>query len=166
MELCEILEINISQTRRLDDDEKGLRLVQTPGGSQEMLAVNESGLYSLVLGSRKAQAKRFKKWVTSEVLPSIRKTGKYELPQAEQPPVLQQETKLLPPASPEEICQLVDLIYGQIDERLKRQAKARAIAKQHPQHAVTVETMSHSQTTQQFLLAVLEANTDSRLMVR
>jgi prophage antirepressor-like protein len=79
-DVCAVLEINISQTRRLDDDEKGLRSVQTLGGNQEMLCITESGLYSLILGSRKPQAKRFKKWVTREVIPSIRKTGSYSLP--------------------------------------------------------------------------------------
>lgn len=63
--------------RRLDDDEKGVRSMHTLGGPQEMGIINESGLYSLILGSRKPEAKRFKKWVTSEVLPAIRKTGAY-----------------------------------------------------------------------------------------
>lgn len=67
-------------TRNLDDDEKGMHNVHTLGGSQEMLIINESGLYSAILKSRKPEAKKFKKWVTSEVLPSIRKTGKYEAP--------------------------------------------------------------------------------------
>lgn len=62
---------------RLDDDEKGRHTVTTLGGPQELLIINESGLYSLVLTSRKPGAKRFKKWVTSVVLPSIRKTGGY-----------------------------------------------------------------------------------------
>lgn len=64
---------------RLDDDEKGTASIRTPGGAQEMTVVNESGLYSLVLGSRKPEAKPFKKWVTSEVLPAIRKSGRYEV---------------------------------------------------------------------------------------
>lgn len=51
--------------------------MDTLGGAQEMGAINESGLYSLIMTSRKAAAKRFKKWVTAEVLPSIRKTGSY-----------------------------------------------------------------------------------------
>jgi len=62
---------------RLDDDEKGLNSIPTPGGQQDMSVVNESGLYNLVLGSRKPEAKRFKRWITHEVLPSIRKTGSY-----------------------------------------------------------------------------------------
>ena len=62
---------------RLDDDEKGRNSIPTPGGQQDMSVVNESGLYNLVLGSRKPEAKRFKRWITHEVLPSIRKTGAY-----------------------------------------------------------------------------------------
>ncbi|MBA1200443.1 phage repressor protein [Pseudomonas capeferrum] len=65
-------------TRNLDDDEKGRQIVPTPGGAQEMLVINESGLYSAILRSRKTEAKRFKKWVTAEVLPAIRKHGRYE----------------------------------------------------------------------------------------
>lgn len=62
----------------LDEDEKGIATVNTPSGAQEMLVVNESGLYALIFKSRKAEAKRFKKWVTAEVLPAIRKYGRYE----------------------------------------------------------------------------------------
>lgn len=65
---------------RLDDDEKGVNSIHTPGGVQEMTTVNEPGLYALVLGSRKAEAKRFKRWVTHAVLPAIRKTGSYAVP--------------------------------------------------------------------------------------
>lgn len=68
--------------RMLDDDEKGTHIVGTAGGDQNLLIINESGLYSLILRSRKPEAKRFKKWVTSEVLPSIRKTGAYHHGQA------------------------------------------------------------------------------------
>ncbi|MEW6460369.1 MAG: Bro-N domain-containing protein [Pseudomonadota bacterium] len=64
-------------TRILDDDEKGLHIVETLGGAQEMLVINESGLYSAILRSRKPEAKAFKKWVTAEVLPAIRKYGMY-----------------------------------------------------------------------------------------
>jgi len=63
--------------RRLDEDERGTSSICTPFGDQQMLVINEAGLYSLILGSRKPEAKAFKKWVTSEVLPSIRKTGSY-----------------------------------------------------------------------------------------
>ncbi|WP_432785033.1 hypothetical protein AAEX37_01972 [Oligella sp. MSHR50489EDL] len=70
---------------RLDDDERGVGLTDTLGGEQEMVIINESGLYTIILRSRQATTKgtpqhRFRKWVTSEVLPQIRKTGKYEKP--------------------------------------------------------------------------------------
>lgn len=64
----------------LDDDEKGLTTSNTLGGLQELLIVSESGLYVLIFRSRKPAAKRIRKWVTQEVLPTIRKTGRYELP--------------------------------------------------------------------------------------
>jgi anti-repressor protein len=64
-------------TRILDTDEKGVMTVLTPGGPQKLTTLNESGLYSLIFLSRKPEVKSFKKWVTSEVLPSIRKTGSY-----------------------------------------------------------------------------------------
>ncbi len=69
----------------LDDDEKGVVLNDTLGGKQQVSVVNESGLYALVLRSRKPEAKKFTKWVTSEVLPAIRKTGSYSLPYTAQP---------------------------------------------------------------------------------
>lgn len=64
---------------RLDEDERGVSSIHTLGGTQELTVINESGLYSLILGSRKPEAKKFKKWVTAEVLPAIRKTGRYEM---------------------------------------------------------------------------------------
>ena len=63
--------------RVLDDDEKGLHLVETPGGMQNMRIINESGLYTLIVRSDKLEAKPFRKWVTGEVLPQIRRTGAY-----------------------------------------------------------------------------------------
>ena len=69
-------------TRHLDEDQKGLSEIQTPGGVQRLGTINESGLYTLILRSDKPEAKPFRKWVTSEVLPSIRKTGSYDARQA------------------------------------------------------------------------------------
>ena len=82
-DVCAAIDIGTEQIRRLDEDEKGLHLTQTLGGKQEMSVINESGLYALVLRSRKSEAKRFRKWVTSEVLPAIRKTGQYQQPELE-----------------------------------------------------------------------------------
>lgn len=79
-DLLSTLNLDRKALERLDDDEKGVSSIHTPGGQQEMTVVNESGLFNLVLGSRKPEAKRFKRWVTHEVLPSIRKTGSYVVP--------------------------------------------------------------------------------------
>lgn len=63
--------------RHVDKDDKGVGEIPTPGGKQKMKIINESGLYSLILSSKMENAKKFKRWVTSEVLPSIRKHGAY-----------------------------------------------------------------------------------------
>lgn len=76
------LDLDRKALERLEFDEKGVSPVHTPGGEQKMVTINEPGLYSLVLGSRKPEAKRFKRWVTHEVLPAIRKTGAYAAPAA------------------------------------------------------------------------------------
>ena len=62
----------------LDDDEKAVALAETAGGAQETNIINESGVYHLIFRSRKSAAKGFRRWVTSEVLPEIRRTGRYE----------------------------------------------------------------------------------------
>lgn len=69
-----------NMTRRLDPDDKGTRPVSTPGGIQELTTINESGLYTAILGSEIEGARKFKRWVTNEVLPSIRKHGMYATP--------------------------------------------------------------------------------------
>jgi prophage antirepressor-like protein len=78
-DVCDIFELgDPSKTvERLDPDEVGTNSIRTTAGTREMLTVNESGVYCLVFTSRKQEAKRFRKWVTSEVLPEIRKTGGY-----------------------------------------------------------------------------------------
>lgn len=78
-DVCKALELgNPSMTvERLDDDEKGISTIDTLGGKQRMAIINEPGLYSLVITSRKPEAKAFKRWITHEVIPSIRKHGAY-----------------------------------------------------------------------------------------
>lgn len=63
--------------RHVDEDDKGVGEIPTPGGKQNMKIINESGLYSLILSSKLPSAKKFKRWVTGEVLPTIRKHGAY-----------------------------------------------------------------------------------------
>lgn len=80
-DVCDILELSdVSMSvSRLDEDEKGTSQIDTLGGSQNMVIINESGLYNLIIRSDKPNAKPFKKWITAEVLPSIRKTGQYSI---------------------------------------------------------------------------------------
>lgn len=63
---------------RVDSEDRGVSKIDTPSGAQEMTIINESGLYSLVLSSKLPSAKKFKRWVTSEVLPALRKHGSYQ----------------------------------------------------------------------------------------
>jgi prophage antirepressor-like protein len=67
-------------TRMLDDDEKGVHILDTLGGNQELTIISESGLYACILKSRRSEAKAFRRWVTGEVLPALRKTGRYAVP--------------------------------------------------------------------------------------
>lgn len=80
-DVCEVLGMDTSKLKqvadRLDVDEKARYLIPTPGGMQESWIISESGLYNVILRSDKPEAKPFRKWVTSEVLPSIRKHGGY-----------------------------------------------------------------------------------------
>ena len=77
IDVCAAIEVDRTAVRRLDDDEKGVHLMHTPGGDQRLGIINEYGLYSLILSSRKPEAKAFKRWITHEVIPAIRKHGAY-----------------------------------------------------------------------------------------
>ena len=79
-------------SRHVDEEDKGVGQIDTLGGRQELVIINESGLYSLILRSTLPSAKAFKRWVTKEVLPSIRKTGSYSV-KTEEPPL---DLKVLP----------------------------------------------------------------------
>lgn len=78
-DVCRVLGLGTPSrvAERLDADEKGMRQIHTPGGPQDMTIINESGLYAVILRSDKPEARPFRKWVTAEVLPSIRRTGAY-----------------------------------------------------------------------------------------
>ena len=81
-DVADILEFRdaYNAARLLEDDEKGVRKVYTPSGEQNMTVISESGLYTLIMRSNKPEAKAFRKWVTGEVLPAIRKHGLYATP--------------------------------------------------------------------------------------
>lgn len=100
-DVCRVLGLTTpaKSAARLDDDEKGVTTVHTLGGPQEVTILSESGLYALILTSRKPAAKRFRKWVTAEVLPEIRRRGRYEAPgaaaaAADGPTLTERQTRL------------------------------------------------------------------------
>ncbi len=105
----------------LDEDERGLHSMETPHGPQSVAIVSESGLYSLILRSRRPQAKAFKRWVTREVIPSIRKTGGYGV---------REMTKLeaLRVAIESEEARLVAETRAQVAERRARELEPKAEA--------------------------------------
>ena len=93
-DVCDVL--NIAQptrvAERLDDDEKGVSEIHTPGGKQTMIVINESGLYNVIMRSDKKEAKAFKRWVTHDVLPAIRKHGGYLTPEKVEEALLNPDT--------------------------------------------------------------------------
>ena len=119
-DVCGIL--GISKYRdtasRLDEDERGSVRVDTPGGEQEMTVVNESGLYNVILRSDKPEAKPFRKWVTAEVLPSIRKTGGYG----------RQDEALL--KLTEHVGKLTEMVVGLYEDKRKEERTLPRAAKQ------------------------------------
>jgi prophage antirepressor-like protein len=85
-DVCAVLAIanHLDATSRLDEDERGESVIPTPFGDHTFTVISESGLYALIFKSRKPEAKRFRKWVTSEVLPALRTQGTYSVPSPEQ----------------------------------------------------------------------------------
>ena len=104
---------------KVDDDDKGVSKIDTPSGIQEMTIINESGLYSLVLSSKLPTAKKFKRWVTNEVFPSIRKHGAYMTPETLEKVLLSPDT-------------LMQLAQNLKDEQEKRKALEAQIESQKP----------------------------------
>lgn len=86
-DVCAVLELKNprSTLALLDEDEKGVHIVDTPGGEQQMTIVTEPGFYKLVMRSRKPEAKAFQRWVTHEVLPALRRDGGYMVARDETP---------------------------------------------------------------------------------
>lgn len=104
---------------KVDDEDKGVSKIDTPSGIQEMTIINESGLYSLVLSSKLPTAKKFKRWVTNEVIPSIRKHGAYMTPETLEKVLLSPDT-------------LMQLAQNLKDEQEKRKALEAQIESQKP----------------------------------
>ncbi len=125
-DVCQALEIqNTSQAlANLEPDEKGVCNTYTLGGPQELLTINESGLYALIFRSRKPVARLFRRWVTGEVLPAIRQRGSYERAQATRPPptptieIYQHPVRPAPPGEEMRVCELLDRVLGPHRERV------------------------------------------------
>ncbi|AUA36811.1 anti-repressor [Clostridioides difficile] len=98
--------------RHVDDEDKGVGEIPTPGGNQNMKVINESGLYSLILSSKLPSAKLFKRWVTNEILPSIRSTGTYNM--------IDLQTKL-PTTYKEALQHLIEQV--EVNEQLQLESK-------------------------------------------
>ena len=126
-DVCDCLGVGNSRqaTSYLDDDEKGVITNDTPGGIQEMQVVSESGLYSLILRSRKPDAKKFKRWITHEVIPAIRKTGSYSLHPA------------LPKSYADALRELADTVE-------KKEAAERKLALEQEAHEITKDRLERT----------------------
>lgn len=138
-DLCDVLELkDVSMSlKRLDNDEKGTNSICTLGGNQDMAIVSESGMYSLVLTSRKPQAKAFKKWITSQVLPSIRETGKYEIePQQPSLPNVNPHTTLDVIQGTQALFEIMNITPKYLPGLV-----AEAVKESHPEMSETVEQM-------------------------
>ena len=103
--------LNNAVAKHVDDEDKGVTEMMTPGGKQNVTIINESGLYSLILSSKLESAKKFKRWVTSEVLPTLRKTGSY----AKAPTDPRQLLKLTIEAH-EQTAQRVDVLEEKVSD--------------------------------------------------
>ena len=95
--------------KRVEDEDKGVAKLATPGGQQDYTIINESGLYSLILTSKLPTAKKFKRWVTSEVIPSIRKYGAY----------MTAETLYKTMSDPRELAKLLNALADEKDKNKK-----------------------------------------------
>ncbi|MBX9160069.1 BRO family protein [Bacillus cereus] len=136
-DVTDVLELKSAKdsTKYLDEDEKDKVLIKHSGSDykSEMMVVNESGLYSLILRSRKPQAKAFKKWVTSEVLPSIRKHGAYMTDQALEQAVTNPDF-------------MIGLLTNLKEEKAKRVEAERTILQQQPLVTFAEACMQSNQT--------------------
>lgn len=134
-DVCDVLEIgNARQVKaRLEKDVISTDTLQTIGGPQQVTVINEDGLYDVILDSRKPQAKRFRKWVTSEVLPSIRKHGGYLTPEKVEEALLNPDT-------------LIRLATDLKEERQKRIETEQVVETQKPK-VLFADAVSTSDTS-------------------
>ena len=118
----------------VDEEDRGVSVLDTPGGKQKIVTINESGLYSLILSSNLPTAKQFKRWVTSEVLPSIRKTGGY---------IAGQETL----SDADLMAKALLVANRQLEERAKRVAELEARAEEDRPKVLFADSVSASKSS-------------------
>lgn len=127
-DITNALGLNRTATRRLDDDEKGVRSMHTPGGEQQIAVVTEAGFYRLVMESKKPEAKAFQRWVTHEVLPAIRRDGGYMVARDETPEETMARALLIANRTLERKQRLIEQQAAQIDEMRPKALFADAVA--------------------------------------
>jgi prophage antirepressor-like protein len=134
-DVCEVLDHSDTSTaiRRLDDDEKLTQTMFVSGQNREVWLVNEPGLYSLILTSRKPEAKAFKRWITHEVIPTIRKTGAYAADQ----------NKIVPLSARQALIQSLKLTA----ELAEEMEEVKSITQTHSQKLMELEQKVDEQIT-------------------
>lgn len=122
--------LNNAIANHVMDEDKGVTEIMTPGGYQNMTVINESGLYALIFGSKLESAKRFKHWVTSEVLPAIRKTGQYQMENlsTEMKAILMHDEKIVKIENRMDKLEFDIPLYGSEADELSNHVKRKGVA--------------------------------------
>ena len=131
--VTDVLGLDRTAIRRIDEEEKDMHSTHTPGGNQSMAIISEAGLYELIFASKKEEAKHFKRWVTKEVIPSIRKYGAYMTPETIEQALTDPDT-------------IIRLATDLKEERAKRMAAEVLIQKQQPK-VLFADAVQTSQTS-------------------
>ncbi|XKH51360.1 phage antirepressor [Chryseomicrobium palamuruense] len=131
--VTDVLGLDRTAIRRIDEEEKDVHSTHTPGGNQSMVIISEAGLYELIFASKKEEAKHFKRWVTKEVVPSIRKYGAYMTPETIEQALTDPDT-------------IIRLATDLKEERAKRMAAEVLIQKQQPK-VLFADAVQTSQTS-------------------
>lgn len=155
-DLCSVLEIidHKQALSRLDDDQRGWYNTYTPGGNQKMIYVSESGLYELILQSRKPEARKFRKWITSEVLPALRKYGVYST-----------DSKQMDRAAKRLAQKTVNRLLDEIDSQLSATDK-RIIARQCQTDEYEVSKVLHGHQEDAYMLTLLYSRATGNKLLR
>lgn len=155
-DVCEVLTIKNHRDAitALDEDEKGVGKIYTLGGNQELTLVNESGLYTLIMRSNKPEARKFRKWVTGEVLPAIRKYGFYTT----DPKLLSRAEEK---ANRQKIADMLKEVRGHLS-----MTDIRLVAKQCRCTEWQVQKVLHGEITDSYMLQLLYARATGNKLLK